>query len=152
LPHDHIRPRNAAIERARRGAKCGVRIMTDAVTAPLLVMVGFPIAAALWAFVAQLTAVHDRKQRSGKGWDARDTFEVKDALFANAAFILPIMVGAAFLAADLDWPRWAWWGSLLVLAAACVPISNAYSCWSSAQRKAFEVNKAGAESRNGSQP
>jgi hypothetical protein len=115
-------------------------------------MVDFPIAAALWALVTQLYAVADRNRRTGAGWDARDTYEVKAAFFANAAFILPIMMGAAFLAADLDWPRWAWWGSLLMLAAACVPISDAYSRWSSAQRKALEVNEAGAERRNGTQP
>jgi hypothetical protein len=126
--------------------------MTDAVAAPLLVMVGFPIAAALWAFVSKLYAVTDRNRRTGAGWDARDTFDVKDAFSANAAFVLPIVTGAAFLAADLDWPRWAWWGTTLVLAAACVPVCHAYSRWSSAQRKAFEVNEAGAESRNGSQP
>jgi hypothetical protein len=62
------------------------------------------------------------------------------------------MAGAAFVAADLDWPRWAWWGTMLVLAAACVPVSHAYSRWSSAQRKAFEVDQTGADSRNGSQP
>lgn len=97
-----------------------------------------PLVAGLLSFVTQLHVVRDRKTRTGAGWDAFDTFEIKDAMLGAIAWLAP----AGMIFVCHDWLRelstWQWLAALFAIGLPFMPYYIWYGRWSVAQRKAFE--------------
>lgn len=92
----------------------------------------------LLALLTQLHVARDRKSRTGQGWDARDTFEIKDALAGAAVYLAPMGFMIEFMTAKPNLPDWQWWAIVAAFIAIGVPFSMWQGRWSIAQRKAFE--------------
>ncbi len=110
---------------------------------------GAPLVAGLLSLITQLSVVRDRRSRTGDGWDARDTFEIKDAILGAVTWLSPM--GVMFV--SFDWMKtlstWQWWVAFLAITLPLIPFSIWYGRWSVATRKAFED---AAATKRGEQP
>jgi amino acid transporter len=108
-----------------------------------------PLVVGLVSMMTQIHVARDRKSRTGKGWDARDTFEVKDAALGAAVMMLPIAAAFAFVDAKLELPSWQWWSVLLAIGVISAPFSMRYGKWSTATRQRIEATIAPDEASKG---
>jgi hypothetical protein len=108
-----------------------------------------PLVVGLVSMLTQIHVARDRRSRTGKGWDARDTFEVKDAALGAAVMLLPIAAAFAFFDAKLELPSWQWWSVLLAIGVISAPFSMRYGKWSTETRKRVEAAIAPDEASEG---
>jgi hypothetical protein len=108
-----------------------------------------PLVVGLVSMIAQIHVARDRKSRTGNGWDARDTFEVKDAALGAAVMMFPIAAALAFVDAKLELPSWQWWSVLLAIGVISAPFFMRYGSWSTETRKRFEATIAPDEASQG---